>query len=50
MIISFRAARESQGRKKGLVKIFRAVSPEVKGGIDGCILDSDSIIRDIIES
>jgi hypothetical protein len=25
MIISFRAARESQGRKKGLVKIFRAV-------------------------
>jgi len=26
MIIFFRAARESQGRKNGLVKIFRAVS------------------------
>ena len=41
---------KSQGRKNGLVKIFRAVSPEVKGRVDGCILDSDSIFRDKIES
>jgi hypothetical protein len=36
---------KSQGRKKRASKLFRAVSPEVKGRINGCILDSDNIIR-----
>jgi hypothetical protein len=49
--------RKSQGRKKWASKINSGqyqfafqVSPEVKGRIDRCILDSDNIIRNKIES